>query len=587
MGKNRSAWRRLKRGKDPASVAAAGLAYEPPDGGWGWLVAVGSFTEMFLTMGTLLCSGVYFTPVQEEFEVSSAELGWIISSGSTLLSATCPIGSACVKRFGCRVTSLIGGSAVACGFIASSFAGSSIHIFITLGLIAGIGSGLVFVSATVILGHYFKRRYAIVNGLAFTGPGIAIFVLPPLLDYLIKNYGWRGSLLIQGAIGMHTVAAAALFRPLPSELCYRSHRKTGSKRSNLTAASYSRIEMEEFETGCSERDETKSAIDENGNRRDDDLLKEGVTESHVDSTASITSDKEMNLSKWRGSSSSICQSPSAEIGQVRDPVPADHMAFDSESGADASESNEESVDQSDAACNGSDQSKRVRRSSSDRLSFRNNCWPLYAAAFVLVCPVSFFQACAFYSVTIHLVARTGLVGVSAHLAGMSLSALGAGSSFTRLAHGWFIHRGLVSAITAYIIALIVGVIGAFGNAVSRTYVGVMIACLVIGFSSGSVYPLVPVVLRDLVSLRGLPTTYGLAMFFDSCGVFAGGFTAGLLRDVTGTYTASFCTTGVYYSIATLFLILVFFIMRLHRGREQAEAEVVPSERLENGDYQNV
>ena len=69
--------------------SSASLDFEPPDGGWGWLVALGAFTEMFLTMGTLLCSGVYFSPLQHEFEMSAAELGWVISSGSTLLSATC------------------------------------------------------------------------------------------------------------------------------------------------------------------------------------------------------------------------------------------------------------------------------------------------------------------------------------------------------------------------------------------------------------------------------------------------------------------------------------------------------------------
>ncbi|XP_038057409.1 monocarboxylate transporter 13-like [Patiria miniata] len=576
--------RRPGHGKDSAATR---LDYQPPDGGWGWLVALGSFTEMFLTMGTLLCSGVYFTAIQLEFEVSSAELGWIISSGSTLLSATCPIGSACVKRFGCRTTSLIGGSAVVCGFIASSFAQCSIHVFITLGLIAGIGSGLVFVSATVILGHYFQRRYAIVNGLAFSGPGIAIFVLPPLLDYLIDNYGWRGSLLIQGAISLHTLAAAALFRPLPSEPHCR-----GSKQANSKHKAYARIEMEELENGRGDKENAKPEVDENSNCDLDDcnsLQGGGSASERNGGTGASGKVDEPTLSNFEGSISSSSQSlQCAEKEERRDSADVDHVTADSQSRTDVVEDNKNTLDQSGPeAHDGTDQSKRSRRFSLDRLSFKHNCWLQYTAAFVLICPVSFFQACAFYSVTFHVVARTGLIGVSAHLAGMSLSSLGAGSSFTRLTHGWFIHRGLISATTAYIVALVVGAVGAFGNALSRTYAGVIVTCLVIGFSSGAVYPLVPVVLRDLVSLRGLPTTYGLAMFFDSCGVFAGGFTAGLLRDVTGTYTASFCMTGVYYSLATVFITLVYFMMRLHRGRENAKLDEESNKRLENGDYHSI
>ncbi|XP_033645423.1 monocarboxylate transporter 13-like [Asterias rubens] len=547
--------------------SSASLDFEPPDGGWGWLVALGAFTEMFLTMGTLLCSGVYFSPLQHEFEMSAAELGWVISSGSTLLSATCPIGSVCVKKFGCRTTALIGGIAVSGGFIASSFAQSSINIFITLGLITGIGSGLVFVSAAVILGHYFKKRYAIVNGLAFSGPGLAIFICPPLLDYLVDTYGWRGSFLIQGAFAMHTVAAAALFRPVRLR---RLEKLNDLEQTRL--ARYTRIDENEAE----EENEHHESCDviENSAGETSDVNGGGV----CNGTAIPCVSSRCPLLDIPDATTKSTESLSIHTEvQVHAVVPNGDCCEQNIKPIDSLELRalndlEVTSDHSQEISAHIDQSKRKKRFSIDRLSVRINRWLLYVGAVVLVCPVSFFQACAFYSVTSHVVARTSLVGVNAQMAGMALSSLGAGSTFTRLTHGFFIHRGLVSATTAYIIALVLGVIGAFGQAIATTYVGVIVASLTIGFSSGSVYPLVPVVLRDLVSLRGLPTSYGLAMFFDSCGVFAGGFTAGLLRDVTGSYTASFCMTGAFYVMATIFLLLVPLIQRMHRRRAKSELD---------------
>ena len=77
-----------------------------------------------------------------------------------------------------------------------------------------MGAGLTHISAAVVIEEYFTTSYAFANGIAHVGPGLGLVVYPPLIEKLIDTFGWRGALLIEGAIAFHIAAAACLFRPL-------------------------------------------------------------------------------------------------------------------------------------------------------------------------------------------------------------------------------------------------------------------------------------------------------------------------------------------------------------------------------------
>lgn len=69
----------------------------------------------------------------------------------------------------------------------------------------------------MVLGVYFadnKRQFILANGIAFAGISTGQMVLPPLLEYLFSQYGWRGGILVLSAIKFNLVAAAALYRPI-------------------------------------------------------------------------------------------------------------------------------------------------------------------------------------------------------------------------------------------------------------------------------------------------------------------------------------------------------------------------------------
>ena len=81
----------------------------------------------------------------------------------------------------------------------------------------------------VILTYYFDKRLARASGLAQTGTGLGLFVVPPLLQFLIDQYGWQGALLVLAGVVANNAACAALYRPSALELETKSaHQSSGS-----------------------------------------------------------------------------------------------------------------------------------------------------------------------------------------------------------------------------------------------------------------------------------------------------------------------------------------------------------------------
>ncbi|XP_076435926.1 uncharacterized protein LOC143275592 isoform X2 [Babylonia areolata] len=102
------------------------------------------------------------------------------------------------------------------------------YVIATFGICFGIGNASIYGNCLVILGMYFDKRLSLANGLALSGSSIGQFALPPLIEFLLEQYGLSGCLLMVGGVYFNVVAAASLFRPVSY---WASTRKSSSIRS--------------------------------------------------------------------------------------------------------------------------------------------------------------------------------------------------------------------------------------------------------------------------------------------------------------------------------------------------------------------
>ncbi|KAM6403522.1 monocarboxylate transporter 6 [Rhynochetos jubatus] len=194
--------------------AAARQAAKAQDRGWAWMVLFAAVLLQGLTLGFPSCIGVFFTDLQHEFQASNSETSWFPSIMVAVLHAGGPICSILVKQFGCRFVVMLGGVLSGVGMVSSSFCKSISQLYLTAGLITGLGSCFSFQAGLTVLGYYFVRWQTLANAIASTGVSLGFTLWPLLSQYLLDEMGWRNTFLIFGGILLNCCVCGAIMRPV-------------------------------------------------------------------------------------------------------------------------------------------------------------------------------------------------------------------------------------------------------------------------------------------------------------------------------------------------------------------------------------
>nr|XP_048310751.1 monocarboxylate transporter 3 [Myodes glareolus] len=187
----------------------------PPDGGWGWVVLGACFVITGFAYGFPKAVSVFFGELKRDFGAGYSDTAWVSSIMLAMLYGTGPLSSILVTRFGCRPVMLAGGLLASAGMILASFASRLLELYLTAGVLTGLGLALNFQPSLIMLGLYFERRRPLANGLAAAGSPVFLSTLSPLGQLLGERFGWRGGFLLFGGLLLHCCACGAVMRPPP------------------------------------------------------------------------------------------------------------------------------------------------------------------------------------------------------------------------------------------------------------------------------------------------------------------------------------------------------------------------------------
>ncbi|ELU17411.1 hypothetical protein CAPTEDRAFT_225743 [Capitella teleta] len=222
-----------------------------PDGGWGWMVVMASFTLQALTIGITYTFGVIFVDLLDYFKESQSITAWIGSIQPCLLYLTGIVSGPLIRRFGWRKVTIFGSILSAVGFASSALANNVYVLYFTYGVMTGIGNGLMYVTSMVAVQHYFDKRRAMATGLAVSGSGVGTLTFGLLTRSLTDRLGWRWALVVEGGIMLLGVVCGAIFRPLPQN---ESNEDTKLEaEANKTDEVVDQSPFEQEEPGCCKR----------------------------------------------------------------------------------------------------------------------------------------------------------------------------------------------------------------------------------------------------------------------------------------------------------------------------------------------
>ncbi|XP_044016304.1 monocarboxylate transporter 14-like isoform X2 [Aphidius gifuensis] len=173
-----------------------------------------------LIPGMIKSFGILFVVFMTEFEASPPSAAMIPALCYFLYSSLGPLSSILSVKYSYRTVTLIGGTFAAVGMMLSYYADSVLYLCVSYGVFVGIGAGLSFPPTVYIVTSFFLRLRGLANGLCISGSALGAIFLPPILGYLLREYGYRGAVLIMGALTLNVWASALLYEPVEKHMIW-------------------------------------------------------------------------------------------------------------------------------------------------------------------------------------------------------------------------------------------------------------------------------------------------------------------------------------------------------------------------------
>ncbi|XP_053506155.1 monocarboxylate transporter 8 [Ictalurus furcatus] len=203
------------RGNDAASPSQ----FVPPEGGYGWLVAFAATWCNGSIFGIQNSFGILHVMLAQEYEdpddqASQFKIAWVGALAMGMIFFCSPVVSMFTDHFGCRKTAVGGAFVAFLGLLSSSFATTLGLRYFTYGMLFGCGSSFAFQPSLVILGHYFRRRLGLANGVVTAASSLFTIALPVLLKKVVGPLGLSRTFQILSLFMLVQSFLALSFRPL-------------------------------------------------------------------------------------------------------------------------------------------------------------------------------------------------------------------------------------------------------------------------------------------------------------------------------------------------------------------------------------
>jgi len=182
---------------------------QPASTNRGWLVTF-SGTGINLALGILYAWSLTKGAIEKEFGWKDAQLNDPYALCCLVFAFAMILAGRCQDKFGPRLTASIGGLLVGAGFLLCSTTTSYSTWLLGFGVLAGIGIGFGYSSATPPALKWFPpSRTGLIAGLVVAGFGLAPVYLAPTSQYLLGTFHVQKTMLILGIAFMVIVCGLA------------------------------------------------------------------------------------------------------------------------------------------------------------------------------------------------------------------------------------------------------------------------------------------------------------------------------------------------------------------------------------------
>lgn len=546
----------------------------PPDGGWGWMVVFGSFMIHVFADGFTYTFGIFYVHLLNYFQVSKAAASWIVSIlvGVTLGSG--PISGMLVNKWGCRAVTIGGAFLASLMIFLSIYATSVNYLYLTIGLGAGMGFGLIYLPAIVSVSGYFEKKRSFATGIAVCGSGLGTFIFSPLTNLLIEEYSWKGALIVISGLTLNCVFFGALFRPLPTNP-KKATVKTGTRAApSIKVSDSNRHSWSEYrEAARSQRDGRRyvSMCHSPTTFKPVDILRINshgslnpvlVSIRNGEAGLRMTASQPLFAQDTRSGERTPAQRINSHTGPLLDlpPHQNSHSLRSLPINRRQASSNRNSyIQPNESEVTSSHKPKSAQWL--ETLKSYMDLTLLYDPIFIIFAVSNFLTSIGFYAPYVFVADRGLETGLTSSQSYNLLSIIGISNTVSRVVLGYISDLKFVNRLFLYNWALTICGIATCASSWWPSLTGQVIYAAIFGATSGAYVGLTSVVLADLLGIERLTNAFGLLLLFQGIASVAGPPFCAWPYSFTGNYDYTFYVAGGMIAASGIMLFWVPCLQR--------------------------
>src|SRR5918997_2923972 len=185
-----------------------------------WLIATAGVV-MQVALGAVYAWSVFRVPLSDAYGTGVSAVNTTFSIAILALGFAAFFGGLWMNSSGPRVVALTSGVLYGAGIFLASFAapdaGGLWTLYLTYGLMAGVGIGLGYIVPIATLVKWFPDKRGFITGIAVAGFGAGALVTAPIAKQLVQGVGLFPTFAILGILYLVVVTAAAATLSNPPE----------------------------------------------------------------------------------------------------------------------------------------------------------------------------------------------------------------------------------------------------------------------------------------------------------------------------------------------------------------------------------
>jgi OFA family oxalate/formate antiporter-like MFS transporter len=181
-----------------------------------WVIAIaGVFLQ--IALGAVYAWSVFRVPLAKQFGWSISEVTLTFTISIFVLGIAAFFGGLWLNRKGPRIVALTGGALYGLGVFLASFSHNLWWLYLSYGLIGGIGLGFAYIVPVAVLVKWFPDRRGLITGIAVGGFGAGALITAPVATRLIQAVGVLNTFAYLGIAYLIVTVVAGSFMQNPPD----------------------------------------------------------------------------------------------------------------------------------------------------------------------------------------------------------------------------------------------------------------------------------------------------------------------------------------------------------------------------------